>query len=187
MKNYWQTARVTTDSGEGHCTVGICPACGGLGSQRDAVRTSSGEPPLKPLARQPVAAAEAQSEPPFGARAQTSLAWITRACSAAARWRLRRSWSLRPRLSSHPSRSMPRLWWPSTALDAAPFGGLDRVLHRILRAVVNGARGRFALPCRRRLGCCPPAFCLHRLPGAARGSYLFRSNTASRSSHQVLS
>src|SRR5690349_1966074 len=55
---YWHTARVTTDSGE-HRTVGIWPACGGLGSQREAVRTSSGVPPAKPLARQPLVAAAA--------------------------------------------------------------------------------------------------------------------------------
>jgi len=69
-QGYWHTARVTTDSGE-HRTVGIWSASGGLGSQREAVRASSGVPPAKPLARQPLLAAVAQSEPPFGARTQT--------------------------------------------------------------------------------------------------------------------
>ena len=69
---------MTTDS-RAQCTVGVWPACGGgFGSQRDPVRTSSGAPPLKPLARQTFVAATPQSEAPFGARAQTSLTCITR-------------------------------------------------------------------------------------------------------------
>src|ERR1700720_77209 len=55
-----------------HCTPGICPACDGLVSHFSAVRVSSGLPPLKPLARQPVAAAGAQAAARFGARAQVS-------------------------------------------------------------------------------------------------------------------